>query len=88
MALLDLLGRRWTLRILWDLRDGPRTYGQLQADEISSSVLAQRLRELTEARVVEREASGAYRMTAQGRQLGELLVPLAGWARGWHAMDE
>ena len=88
MALLDLLGRRWTLRILWDLRDGPRTYGQLQADEISTSVLAQRLRELVEARIVERDAAGAYRLTAEGRELGGLLVPLAGWARRRHAMDE
>jgi DNA-binding HxlR family transcriptional regulator len=24
MALLDLLGRRWTLRILWELREGNR----------------------------------------------------------------
>ena len=24
MAAMDLLGRRWALRILWELRDGPR----------------------------------------------------------------
>lgn len=83
MALLDLLGRRWTLRILWDLRDEPRTYGELQADEISTSVLAQRLRELVEAKLAERGDRGAYRLTAQGRELGELLVPLDRWARGW-----
>ena len=23
MALLDLLGRRWALRVLWELRNGP-----------------------------------------------------------------
>lgn len=83
MELLDLLGRRWALRILWDLRDEPRTYGQLQADEISTSVLAQRLRELAAAGIVEHDAAGAYRLTPRGRELGELLLPLAAWARRW-----
>jgi DNA-binding HxlR family transcriptional regulator len=86
MVLLDLLGRRWTLRILWDLRDGPRTYGQLQADEISTSVLAQRLRELVEAGIAERDERGAYRLTEQGHELGRLLLPLAAWSRRW--LDE
>ena len=86
MVLLDLLGRRWTLRILWDLRDGPRTFGQLQADEISTSVLAQRLRELCAAEVAERDTDGAYHLTEQGRELGQLLVPLAAWSRRW--LDE
>src|SRR6202035_4396571 len=52
MALLDLLGRRWALRILWELRDGSAlTFRQLQArcGDISSSVLNDRLRELREA---------------------------------------
>ena len=83
MELLDLLGRRWTLRILWDLRDGPQTYGRLQAEEISTSVLAVRLRELTAAGIVEREPGGAYRLTGRGRDLGRLLVPLDAWARRW-----
>jgi DNA-binding HxlR family transcriptional regulator len=86
MVLLDLLGRRWTLRILWDLRDGPRTYGQLQADEISTSVLAQRLRELVEAGIAERDDTGAYRLTERGRELGQLLLPLSQWSRRW--LDE
>ena len=55
MALLDLLGRRWTLRVLWELR-GPAvpTFRELQAscDGVSSSVLADRLRELGEAGMV------------------------------------
>jgi len=83
MELLDLLGRRWALRILWDLRDGPRTYGQLQAEEISTSVLATRLRELAAANIVHREPSGAYTLTPQGRRLGELLLPVNEWARRW-----
>ena len=30
MALLDLLGRRWTLRIGWELRNGPMGFRELQ----------------------------------------------------------
>lgn len=48
MALLDLLGRRWALRILWELREGPLRFRTLQAscDTISPSVLSLRLTEL------------------------------------------
>ena len=83
MELLDLLGRRWAMRVLWELRDEPRTYGQLQADEISTSVLATRLRELVDAKIVARDERGAYRLTAQGRRLGELLIDVDAWARRW-----
>ena len=55
MALLDLLGRRWALRILWELRDGPLTFRALQAacGNLSPSVLNDRLRELREAGILE-----------------------------------
>ena len=56
MALLDLLGRRWALRVLWELRDGGGlTFRELQARcaEVSSSVLNDRLRELREAGIVQ-----------------------------------
>jgi DNA-binding HxlR family transcriptional regulator len=83
MELLDLLGRRWALRILWELRAGPRTYGELQADEISTSVLATRLRELVAANIVSRDEHGAYVLTPHGRELGELLMGVDAWARRW-----
>ena len=51
MVLLDLLGRRWTLRILWELRSGALTSRALRTacDEASPKVLNQRLKELREA---------------------------------------
>ena len=82
MALLDLLGRRWTLRVLWELRDEPRTFGQIQSGEISTSVLSQRLSELVDAAIVERTDDG-YALTRQGRELAELLLPLTRWADKW-----
>ena len=80
--LLELLGRRWTLRVLWELRDGPLPYRRLRAacGDISTSVLSQRLRELREAGIVEQD-DGGYRTTEDGARLGELLVELDAWAR-------
>lgn len=81
MRLLDLLGRRWTLRVMWELRDGPLTFRELRArcDEMSPSVLNDRLAELREAGIVE----SGYRLTDEGRELGELLLPLDAWAKRW-----
>ena len=85
MALLDLLGRRWALRVLWELRaDAVPTFRDLQqrAGGVSSSVLADRLRELTEAGIVERTDAG-YALTARGHDLLACLAPLDGWANSW-----
>ena len=83
MALLDLLGRRWTLRIGWELRDGSAlSFRELQSrcDSMSASVLAERLAELREADIVELD-DGGYRLTKPGRELVEILIPLDAWAR-------
>jgi DNA-binding HxlR family transcriptional regulator len=85
MALLDLLGRRWALRVMWELRDGPvATFRDLQhrCGAISSSVLTDRLRELTEASIVARGEAG-YALTTDGKQLLEHLRPLDQWAGKW-----
>ncbi len=84
MALLDLLGRRWALRAIWELRDRPLTFRELQehCDGASSSVLNDRLRELREAGIVARE-SGGYALTKEGRELGRSYEPLNAWAERW-----
>lgn len=84
MAALDLLGRRWSLRVLWELRDGPIGARALRArcDDMSPSVLYQRLGELGEAGLVER-AGHRYQLTEIGRDLGAALRPLDRWARHW-----
>lgn len=84
MALLDLLGRRWALRVIWELRDGPLSFRQAQArcGQVSSSVLNDRLAELRVAGIVEATAEG-YRLTDEGRKLLEVYGPLDAWARRW-----
>lgn len=85
MAAFDLFGRRWALRLLWELREGPiGARGLLErCDGLSSSVLYDRLRELTAAQVVDRDAGGAYRLTPLGAEVGEALAPLDAWAQKW-----
>ena len=86
MALLDLLGRRWALRVLWELRlaDAP-TFRELQArcDGVSSSVLSDRLRELRDAGIVATEGRAGYLLTPEGRELLQALAPLDAWAKRW-----
>jgi DNA-binding HxlR family transcriptional regulator len=85
MALLDLLGRRWALRLLWELRDGDAlTFRELQSHcgNVSSSVLNERLRELRDAGVIT-QGPGGYLLTAEGEKLIVALAPLDAWANEW-----
>ena len=85
MVLLDLLGRRWSLRILWELRDAPLTSRGLRTacDEASPTVLQARLTELREAGFVELGEAGGYGLTALGQELCETFMPLHRFAERW-----
>ncbi|MFO0988607.1 MAG: helix-turn-helix domain-containing protein [Alphaproteobacteria bacterium] len=87
MAALDLLGRRWTLRILWELRAAPLTFRALQAacGGVSPSVLQQRLAELAEAGLVGHDGGSGYALTPLARRLMPALLALEGWAAEWAA---
>jgi len=87
MAAMDLLGRRWALRILWELRDGPTGARALRTkcDGMSSSVLYDRLRDLVAAGLVEQTQDDQYVLTEPGARLGAALKPLDAWAQSWAA---
>ena len=84
MALLDLLGRRWTLRVLWELREGPVKFRDLarRADAMSQSVLSRRLNELERACFVTSDEEG-WRLSDDGSALLQLLAPLSRFATRW-----
>ena len=83
MALLDLLGRRAALRVIWELRGERMTFrALLDAADTNPSVLNARLGELREAGVVEHLDDG-YGLTGEGRGLLEKLAPLHAWAESW-----
>jgi DNA-binding HxlR family transcriptional regulator len=85
MALLDLLGRRWTLRIIWELRETPLTSRALRTacDEASPTVMQARLTELREAGLVELMQGDGYRLTELGGELMESFQPLHRFAERW-----
>ena len=85
-AAMALLHKRWSMRILWELREGPVTFRALQAacSELSSSVLNVRLSELREAQLVAHAAGQGYALTDWGRQLLLAMQPFIQWAGRWH----
>jgi DNA-binding HxlR family transcriptional regulator len=86
MALLDLLGRRWALRVLWELREEPAaTFRDLQVrcGNVSSSVLNQRLRELRDGGIIAIGHPTGYELTDEGRDLLRALAPIGDWASQW-----
>ena len=86
MALLDLLGRRWTLRILWELREDRKlTSRELRTacDEASPTVLQARLSELRKTGFLDLAAEGGYNLTPSGQELCETFLPLHRFAEKW-----
>ena len=84
MVLLDLLGRRWTLRIVWELREEPKRFRELQ-DLIGASptIINTRLAELRTAKLVQLDEDAGYCLTALGEELLRLLLPLHVWSEKW-----
>jgi DNA-binding HxlR family transcriptional regulator len=85
MALLDLLGRRWSLRILWELRERTLTSRALReaCDDASPTVLQARLADLRQAGFVELAPASGYRLTGTGEELLGTFLPLHRFAERW-----
>ena len=85
-AAIELFHRRWTMRILWELRGGPVTFRALQSacEDVSTSVLNVRLGELREARLVIHTPGEGYALTDWGEELLVAMRPLVQWAARWH----
>ena len=85
MVLLDLLGRRWVLRLVWELREKPRRFRELQEliGGASPTIVNARLRDLREARLVELDPETGYCLTTLGQELLKLFLPLHVWSEKW-----
>ncbi len=84
MALLDLLGRTWSLGIIWNLSQQTYTFRELQSlcDGISPTLLNTRIKELREALVVDKTGHG-YALTEIGSELLSLIYPMGDWSLQW-----
>jgi DNA-binding HxlR family transcriptional regulator len=84
---LDLVGERWALLVVRELLLGPKRFTDLRAGltHVGPDMLAQRLRELEQAGVVQRAKlpppAGArvYELTPWGRQLEPVVLALGRW---------
>ncbi len=84
MALLDLLGRHWSMGILWGLSSEAMTFRKLQeyCETVSPTTLNTRIKELTAMGLVEKTAEG-YALTRMGKELFTLMEPLGAWSKKW-----
>jgi DNA-binding HxlR family transcriptional regulator len=84
MALLDLIGRRWSLRVIWELRERRLPFRALRdaCGGVSPSVLNLRLKELRESHIVDMDGEG-YGLTPMGQQFRAALHPLIEWSNRW-----
>src|SRR3954465_811600 len=93
-AFQKMISGKYKLRIVWDLKDGPRRYGEIRSGllrgssgsaEIAPRVLSRELKALTESGLIDRKDFGVvppkveYRLTRKGRSF----VPVIGAIRDW-----
>ena len=85
-AALDRVGDRWLLLVVEALADGPRRFGDLEAEVgAAPNVLTDRIRRLeVEGLVVsspysDRPVRLEYDLTETGRELATALIALSGW---------
>jgi len=88
---IELIGKRWTGAIVCALTERPMRYAELgkAVPGLSDRLLSQRLRELEEEGLVERQVEAGtpvrvtYSLTEAGQQLDPVLSELKSWARRW-----
>lgn len=93
-AFQKMISGKYKLRIVWDLKDGPRRYGEIRSGllrgtegsaEITPRVLSRELKALTASGLIDRKDFGEvppkveYRLTRKGKSF----VPVVAAIRDW-----
>jgi DNA-binding HxlR family transcriptional regulator len=92
--LQKIISGKYRLRILWDLREGPRRYGEIRhglrtgsagSKDVTPRVLSRELKALTTLGMIERKdfrtvpPKVEYVLTAEGRSLVPVLSVMHAW---------
>ncbi|MEX3747022.1 MULTISPECIES: winged helix-turn-helix transcriptional regulator [Lysinibacillus] len=87
---MDLIGKRWTGLILYQLLDGPQRFNEIEsALPVSGRLLSERLKELEKEGLVERRVYSEvpvrveYSLTDKGRALEGAIRNIESWATSW-----
>ncbi|HEY6551594.1 MAG TPA: helix-turn-helix domain-containing protein [Solirubrobacterales bacterium] len=91
-AAIELIGKRWTGAIISALTEGPLRFGELAraVPGLSDRLLSQRLRELEDEGLVERDVEAGtpvrvtYSLSEKGAELRPAISELKQWAKRWH----
>jgi DNA-binding HxlR family transcriptional regulator len=90
-----LISGKYKLRIMWDLKDGPRRYGEIRSGllrglagsaQIAPRVLSRELKALAESGLIDRKDFGTvppkveYRLTRKGQSFIPVVDAIRGWA--------
>jgi len=85
----ELLGRRWSAAVIRATLEGPARFTEIRGsvDGLSARLLAERLRELESAGLMERRELGGgaveYRLTAKGAALSRVIHEIEAWVEDW-----
>lgn len=87
---MELLGKRWTTLIIYQLLDGPQRFNAIEAAlPVSGRLLSERLKELEKEEIVERKVYTEvpvrveYSLTEKGRHLEGAVREIESWAQNW-----
>ncbi|HEY2715789.1 MAG TPA: helix-turn-helix domain-containing protein [Solirubrobacterales bacterium] len=91
-AAIELIGKRWTGAIVCAMTERPMRFGELRrvVPGLSDRLLSQRLRELEEEGLVQRDVEAGtpvrvtYSLTVRGEELGPAIRELRIWAKRWN----
>ena len=95
-AFQKMISGKYKLRIVWDLQDGPKRYGEIRTgllrgatgtSAIAPRVLSRELKALTESGLIDRRDFGVvppkveYRLTRKGRSFVPVIAAIRDWGR-------
>src|SRR3979409_271784 len=93
-AFQKMIGGKYKLRIIWDLQDGPRRYGEIRSGllrgasgsaQIAPRVLSRELKALTASGLIDRRDYGLvppkveYRLTRKGKSFVPVIAAIRNW---------